>query len=98
MTWTFDVNLLHQIHITLATLIRSGVPLPWSVANLHPPCEHCKNITRSNIKRAISYKHNLSYTKSITGRYGSTGCGVFKRGILKKKDFCMKINIPKGNY
>ena len=30
--------------------------------------------------------------------YGSTGCGVFKRGIQNKKDFCIKINIPKGNY
>ena len=27
--------------------------------------------------------------------YGSTGCGVFKRGIQNEKDFCIKINIPK---
>jgi hypothetical protein len=25
------------------------------------------------------------------------GCGVFKRGIQNWKDFCIKINIPKGN-
>ena len=27
--------------------------------------------------------------------YGSTGCQVFKRSI---QNFCLKINIPKGNY
>ena len=30
--------------------------------------------------------------------YGNTGCGVFKRGIQNQKDFCIRINIPKGNY
>ena len=30
--------------------------------------------------------------------YGSTGCRVFKQGIQNWKDFCLKINIPKGNY
>ena len=30
--------------------------------------------------------------------YSSTGCGVFKRGIQNYKDFCIKINVPKGNY
>ena len=30
--------------------------------------------------------------------YGNTGCGVFKWGIQNWKDFCIKINIPKGNY
>jgi hypothetical protein len=29
---------------------------------------------------------------------GNTGCEVFKRGIQKKKNFCLRINIPKGNY
>ena len=24
--------------------------------------------------------------------------GVFKRGIENQKDFCLRINIPKGNY
>ena len=27
---------------------------------------------------------------------GNTGCRVFKRGIKNLKDFCLKINIPKG--
>ena len=31
-------------------------------------------------------------------RYGNTGCGVFKRGLQNSKDFCLKINIPRGNY
>ena len=30
--------------------------------------------------------------------YGSTGCGVFKWGIQKQKDFCLRINLTKENY
>ena len=30
--------------------------------------------------------------------YGNMGCGVFKRGVQNQKDFCIRINIPKGNY
>ena len=30
--------------------------------------------------------------------YGNTGCWVFKQGVHNWKDFCLKINIPKGNY
>ena len=30
--------------------------------------------------------------------YGSTGCQFFKRGVQSWKDFCLKIDIPKGNY
>ena len=30
--------------------------------------------------------------------YGNTGCQVFKRGLQIGKDFCLKINKPKGNY
>ena len=26
------------------------------------------------------------------------GCQVFNRGVKNWKDFCLKINIPKGNY
>ena len=29
--------------------------------------------------------------------YGSTGYGVFQRGIQNQNDFCLRINIPKGN-
>ena len=32
----------------------------------------------------------------VGAEYGSTGCGVFKRGIQNQKDFFIKINIPKG--
>ena len=35
---------------------------------------------------------------SISTQYGNTGCGVFKRGVQNKKDFCIRINIFKGNY
>ena len=30
--------------------------------------------------------------------YGNTGYGVSSPGIQNLKDFCLKINIPKGNY
>ena len=30
--------------------------------------------------------------------YVNTGCWVFKQGVQNCKDFCLKINIPKGNY
>ena len=30
-------------------------------------------------------------------QYGSTGCRVFKRGVQIQKDFCLRINIAKGN-
>ena len=32
------------------------------------------------------------------GHYGNTGCGVFKGGVQNKKDFCLRINMLKGNY
>ena len=43
---------------------------------------------------------NLSNFKKeiIRSGYGNTGCGVFKRGVQNWKYFCLKINIPKGNY
>ena len=30
-------------------------------------------------------------------RYGNTSCRVFKGGIQNWKDFCLKINLTKGN-
>ena len=30
--------------------------------------------------------------------YGNTGCQVFMREVRNCKDFCLKINIPKGDY
>ena len=30
--------------------------------------------------------------------YGITGYGVLRPGIQNKKGFCIKINLPKGNY
>ena len=33
-----------------------------------------------------------------TEYYGNTGCGVFKQGVQNWTDFCLRINIPKGNY
>ena len=35
---------------------------------------------------------------NIYVHYGNTGCRVFKWGVQNQKDFCKRINIPKGNY
>ena len=37
-------------------------------------------------------------TRPICKQYGNTGCGLFKRGVQNQKDFCLRINILKGNY
>ena len=46
----------------------------------------------------LSTCHWLKYFRHAVVHYGNTGCRVFKRGIQNWKDFCLKINIPKGNY
>ena len=37
-------------------------------------------------------------TQAYDAKYGNTGCGVFKWGVQNQKDFCLRINILKGNY
>ena len=37
-------------------------------------------------------------TYGDSGDYGNTGCQVFKRGVPNWKDFCLKVNMLKGNY
>ena len=44
------------------------------------------------------YLARAVHSKKVHTHYGNTGCRVFKRGIQNWKDFCLKINIPKGNY
>ena len=60
----------------------------------------------NNIACIIQEKYLLPYEQNwLTGgtdmlvvdeKYGSTGCGVYKRGVQNLKDFCLKINIPEG--
>ena len=40
----------------------------------------------------------IKFTFHVYNHYGSTGCQVFKLGVQNQKDFCLRINIPKGNY
>ena len=40
---------------------------------------------------------NLTQSKGFM-YYGNMGSGDFKRGVQNEKDFCLKINIFKGNY
>ena len=36
--------------------------------------------------------------RQYTINYGNTGCRVFKGGMQNSKDFCLEINMLKGNY
>ena len=51
----------------------------------------------ANISQEIGETADLIVVSTLY-TYGNMGCGVFKRGIQNYKDFCIKINILKGNY
>ena len=53
------------------------------------------NSSSVTLKLLWAYKWHM-YRKHMHN--GNTGCRVFKRGIQNWKDFCLKINIPKGNF
>ena len=42
-------------------------------------------------------KFEFSFGVSVFFIDSSTGCRVFKRGVQNWKDYCLKINISKGN-
>ena len=44
------------------------------------------------------YISKLKLQAILCLHYGNTGCGVFRRGVQNQKDFCLRINILKGNY
>ena len=53
----------------------------------------------SNTKQLLIYIVAKNRTKvTELPHYGNTGCWVYKQGVQNWKDFCPKINIPKGNY
>jgi hypothetical protein len=49
--------------------------------------------------RIEGLKKNLSifHFEQVNKGYGNMGYQVFKWGIQNWKDFCLEINIPKGN-
>ena len=49
----------------------------------------------SSLPRCV---RGMYYLICLYVHYGNTGCGIFKWGIQNWKDFCLKINIPQGNY
>ena len=54
---------------------------------------------RDNLKtnsKAIYYSLVVNTPYSFIAHYGNTGCQVFKQCVQNWKDFCLKINIPKG--
>ena len=52
----------------------------------------------SNQQSSSSSSSTSTVGKFLSPYYGNTVCRVFKRGLQNWKDFCLKINIPKGNY
>ena len=54
----------------------------------------------------LGQAHNMFFHESskknlqifLDFHYGNRGCGVFKGGIQNYKEFCIKNNIPKGNF
>ena len=83
-------DLLAGTTLTEGGLMPTGTPGKLTASN-------------SNIFKAETFKRLLTEDPSIDALccfvgYGNTGCGVFKRGIQNWKDFCIRINIPKGNY
>ena len=47
----------------------------------------------------VNRKINLACSRLFFHlEYGNKGCGDFKRGVQNSKDFCLRINILKGNY
>ena len=66
---------------------------------------HVFSTLRQQILQVLSFQKLWTLTcncnaegSGLDPEYGNTGCRVFKKGIQNWKDFCQKINIPKGNY
>ena len=77
-------------------------PIIWNIFEKschHISIVHCPKMRSDGALVATLSLENpiLGFQQHVLG-YGNTGCGVFKRGIQNQKDFCIKINIPKGNY
>ena len=72
----------------------SRIPNSKSLIVLIGPLFGCKNKKGPSFGR-IWTNHDWEFG---IDKYGNTGCGVFKRGVQNQKDFCIEINIPKGNY
>ena len=58
---------------------------------------HVKESWRKSFMYPYHHGRNL-FNQMKNNTYGNTGCRVFLWGVQNQKDFCLKINIPKGNY
>ena len=54
------------------------------------PLLHIKQTTQDNYVDQIF--------SNFDPLYGNRDCQVFKRGLQNWKDFCLKINMPEGNF
>ena len=55
----------------------------------------CCNLAKL-ILASSNYSFLLSSLPLLIFQYGNKGCGVFKWGVQNQKEFCLRINIPKG--
>ena len=62
-----------------------------SASHYHKDSQKCK-------RGKISCLFDLVFCSLMASHYGNRGCGVFKGGVQNQKGFCIRINMPKGNY
>jgi hypothetical protein len=55
-------------------------------------------IKRMKLLNRGAFWHGSKKSMYFDASYGNTGCRFFKSGVQNQKDFCLKINIHKGNY
>ena len=71
--------------------------VPWvNCAKRHISYLETSDRRKKNLSCFIWYIQSLYY--KLTACNGNSGCRVFKPGLQNWKDFCLRINIPKGNY
>ena len=96
--WLNSQNKLVKGHVEdLCELIeqaRLGCRIDWHLTRTYKWSMESSWSRNSNLFKIIKNKLKCL----VTASYGNTGCWVFMQGVQNWKYFCLKINIPKGNY
>ena len=71
------------------TFIYKTIPIKKSLIKSHPKDKVVNSDPKVSQEKVLEMKHF---------HYDDTVCRVFKRGVQNLKDFCLRINIPIGNY
>jgi hypothetical protein len=62
-------------------------------------CQLCINQCLISCSNMIwTFRIFFTFLFALCVKYGTSGYGVSRPGIQNKKGFCIKINLPKGNY